>query len=104
MNRYSLLLLTGVALFGLLFGNWARAGVFDIESCRGGYSYLLVTEGECKTYLEQHHLLEQRKDLEALKNLEADYAIMLKERSEACPCLMRTKQSAVPGRTASYSP
>jgi hypothetical protein len=104
MNRYSSLLLTGIAMFGLMFGNGASAGVFDTDSCRGGYSYLLVTEGECKTYLEQHRLLEQRKDLEALKNLEADYAIMLKERSEACPCLMRTKQSATPGRTASYSP
>ena len=104
MNHYSSLLLAGIAVFGLSCGNWANAGVFDIESCRGGYSYLLVTEGECKAYLEQHRLLELRKDLEALKNLEADYAILLKERSEACPCLKGTKQSATPGRTAAYSP
>jgi hypothetical protein len=104
LNRYSSLLFSGIALIGLFFCNWAKAGFFDANSCRGGYDYLLVTEGECKSYLQQHRLLEQRKDSEALKNLEADYAIMLKERSEACPCLMRAKQSAVPGHTASYSP
>jgi hypothetical protein len=104
MIRYSSLLLTGIAMFGLLSSSWARAGAFEVDSCRGGYSYLLVTETECKTYLEQHRLLEQRKEVEALKNLEADYAIMLKERSEACPCLMHARQSAALGRTAAFSP
>jgi hypothetical protein len=93
VNTHSSLLLAVLVISGLMAGNMAQAGGIDTDACRGGYSYLLVTEGECKAYLDQHSVFEQRKDIEALKNLEADYAIMLKERSESCPCMARTAQS-----------
>jgi hypothetical protein len=100
----SSMLLTMIALVGLLSGNVAKAGGLDAEACRGGYNYQLVTEGECKAYLTQHRILEQRKDVEALKNLEADYAILLQERSETCPCISRTAQTASSKRTVAYLP
>jgi hypothetical protein len=104
VNANSSTLLTMIAMAGLLFGNWAKAGGLDTDECRGGYNLLLVTEGECKAYLDQRHLLEQRKDVEALKNLEADYAILLKERSEVCPCIARNLQSAGSRRPVAYLP
>jgi hypothetical protein len=104
VNVNSSRLLTAIAMAGLPFAHGAPAGGLDTDACRGGYNFLLVTEGECKAYLEQRHQLEQRKDAEALKALEADYAILLKERSEVCPCMAGSLRSAESRHPVAYLP
>jgi hypothetical protein len=83
-----------LSMTGLLLGSSAMANGQGEDLCMGGYSYPLVTRTECKSYLDRRRLLEQRKDMEALKNLDADYAIMLKERSEVCPCVAESMRRA----------
>ena len=87
MKSHAAILLIGFAITTVASSAKVSAGGVDMEQCRGGLSTSLVTEAECKAYLNEHRDLELRNDREGLRNLEASFAIMLEERSEACPCV-----------------
>ena len=87
MKRHAAIVLVGFAVAALVSSAQVRARDWDTDQCRGGYNTSLVTEAECKSYLNDHQQLELRSDREGLRNLEASFAIMLQERSEACPCV-----------------
>lgn len=105
MRSHARMLLIGFAITITLSSARVFAGDFDMDQCRGGYNTSLVTEAECKAYLTEHRQLQARNDREALRNLEASFAIMLQERSEACPCVDRkTRELARSRRVLSSFP
>ncbi len=105
MKCHTAMLLVGFAITTSVWSALAFAGVLDMDQCRGGYNTSLVTEAECKAYLNEHHQLELRNNREGLRNLEASFAIMLQERSEACPCVdQKTRELAHARRVLSLLP
>ena len=105
MKRRAAIRLIGLAITTLVSSAMVSAGGLDREQCRGGFNTSLVTETECEAYLNEHRELEMRNDREGLRNLEASFAIMLEERSEACPCVdQRTRELAHSKRVLSSFP
>ncbi len=105
MKSHAAIMLIGFAITTSVSSAQVFAGGLDMDQCRGGYNTSLVTEAECKSYLNEHNQLEQRSDREGLRNLEASFAIMLQERSEACPCVdQKTRELAHARRVLSSFP
>lgn len=105
MKSHAAILLIGFAITTSVSSAEVIAGGFDMDQCRGPYGASLVTEAECKAYLNEHHQMELRNDREGLRNLEASFAIMLEERSEVCPCVdERTRELAHSRRVLSSFP
>ena len=98
MKRHAAILLIGFAITTSVSSAGVSAGGLDMDQCRGGFNTSLVTETECKAYLNEHRELELRNDREGLRNLEASFAIMLEERSEACPCVDQTARALAHSR------
>ena len=105
MKSNAAILLVGFAITTSVSSAQVYAGSSDMDQCRGGYNTSLVTEAECKAYLNEHRDLELRNNREGLRNLEASFAIMLQERSEACPCVdQKTRELAHARRVMSSFP
>lgn len=82
MKPMSLILLAG--LMAMSIANAAPA--LDESACRDGYSTMLLTQKECKTWLSIRATLEKRGNSSALKQLDANMRSLMAERAESCPC------------------
>ncbi len=89
-----------LALTGLSAASPALAGS-ELETCQGGYSQLLMTPGECRTYLRELRAAESRADFAAMLEWQAWHSELLIERAQACPCHARQADLRQPvGRDA----
>jgi hypothetical protein len=85
----------GVMLMGSLVpAAGAQAAVTDETLCRGAYPVLLMTEQECRSYIQQVKALQATGQANALETLKQHHAEQLDERAAICPC-METKPKAV---------
>lgn len=79
------ILLGGIAMFAS-FG--ARADT-DLDVCQAGYKVLLMTQGECRSYLRELRAAQDKADHAAVLDLQEWHATLLIERSQACPCQLK---------------
>ncbi|MGB4062770.1 MAG: hypothetical protein WBK19_02975 [Azonexus sp.] len=82
MKSMTLNLLTGLLLASASSATLAM----DESACRDGYSTMLLTQNECKTWISTHASLEKRGDNTALKQLDERMRNLMAERAETCPC------------------
>ncbi len=76
-----------ILLVGLLGASASSAVLaMDESACYGGYSIMLLTKYECKSWLSSRARLEKRNDHVALKQLDEEMRNMMAERVETCPC------------------
>lgn len=74
-------------LAGLLFASASSAVLaIDDAACRDGYSIMLLTQNECKTWVSTHARLKKQGDNIALNQLNEKMRSMIVERAEVCPC------------------
>lgn len=74
----------------------------DIDSCRGGYSILLMTPAECKSFLKQLKDVRARGDKSAELELREWHTQLLIQRAETCPCLQGQQPRLLGEQTASH--
>ncbi len=77
----------GVAGFLSLLGSVVAHAADDRETCRGGYSMMLMTSSECSIYLGKLKDAHARSDKMALLELREWHTALLIQRAETCPCL-----------------
>jgi hypothetical protein len=58
-----------------------------VDTCRGGYSIMLMTKVECQTYLNDLKDVRARADSVAELELREWHTELLIKRAETCPCL-----------------
>ena len=73
----------------------------DVDNCRGGYSIMLMTKAECRTYLKDLRDVRARSDRMAELELREWHTELLIERAEACPCLRGHQPRLIGQRTVS---
>ncbi len=100
MSRSIALSVLGCA--GLFSGASAQAD--DVEACRGGYSIMLMTPAECRTYLKQLKDVHARADKTAELELREWHTQLLIQRAETCPCLQGQEPRLLGEHTASSQP
>jgi hypothetical protein len=76
----------------------------DIETCRGGYSIMLMTPAECRTFLKQLKDARARGDRRAERDLREWHTELLIQRAETCPCLQGQPPRLLGEQTASRQP
>ena len=86
MKPVSRIIAAGVLGFVSLFAG-ASAQAEDMDACRGGYSMLLMTPSECRTYLKQLKDAHAKSDKMAVLELREWHDELLIQRAETCPCL-----------------
>lgn len=92
----------------LVFGNVAAND--DLDICRAGYKFLLMTPVECKSYLRELRSAQTRSDHLAVLDLQEWHASLLIERSQVCPChtkpapMHRVRMSSNSVPQTAYSP
>lgn len=90
--------LTWIAvLLGMAGGACAAEPVTGQERalCQGNYPVLLMTELECRGYVERRRLLQGQNDTGARIALELQHDRLLSERAAACACAhLRTVSEA----------
>lgn len=64
----------------------ARADTITENDCRNGYSTMLLTQSECKAWVESGARLEMAGDAAGLSRLNAKMKALMAERADACPC------------------
>ncbi len=69
-----------------LFSTHSVRADSDQDACRGGYKVLLMTPGECRTYLHDLRAARARADYAAALDLQEWHTELLIERSQSCPC------------------
>lgn len=69
-----------------LFSAQAARADSDTEICRGGYKVLLMTPGECRTYLHDLRAAQARADYATVLDMQEWHTALLFERSQSCPC------------------
>jgi hypothetical protein len=58
----------------------------DLEECKAGYKMMLMTPGECHSFLRELRSAQARADHLAVLDLREWHTELLIERSQACPC------------------
>lgn len=86
MNSMTLTLALTVASTLLAASTASAAPTLDESACHDGYSIMLLTQSECKSWLSSHASLEKRGDAAALKQLDEKMRSLMADRAETCPC------------------
>ena len=55
--------------------------------CQGPYPVLLMTDLECRLYIQRLGAAEQAGNLLARSSVAGEHDALLRERAEACPCV-----------------
>jgi hypothetical protein len=87
MKTFSRIVVTGVLGVAALLTGASVQAADDVDTCRGGYSIMLMTKAECRTYLKNLKDVRARADRMAELELREWHTELLIERAEACPCL-----------------
>jgi hypothetical protein len=76
------------ALIGssVLFAGGNVYAATDLEDCKAGYKVMLMTPGECRSFLKELRSAQARADHMAVLDLQEWHTELLIERSQACPC------------------
>ena len=99
MQPRKFLILAGLSL--VMFQSTTFAADEDI--CRNGYSTMLLTQTECKTWLSTRKDMEKRGDLKALQQLDQQMQAMMEDRAFVCPCTWdRSLKGVDPARSARF--
>lgn len=70
----------------LMLSAATQAMAADREFCKAGYGVMLMTEGECQSYLDKRKSYQKSGDLAGIQQLDAQVQNELMERALACPC------------------
>lgn len=62
------------------------AGNSDAQLCRGAYPVMLMTDMECRLYLQQKRLLQAQGNARALVLLKQQHDSLMADRAARCPC------------------
>ena len=101
---------TGFLATGMMFlaGVMPATGVLAAEPgealCRGGYPVTLMTDRECRLYIQQVQALRSTGQVQALANLQQQHAEQLKERAAACPCMEPSPKAVAPQHVVMRDP
>ena len=99
------LLAAGVMfLAGLTSVAEAGATEPDEDLCRGSYPVMLVTERECRLYLDEVQALRSQGQLQDLATLRQQHADQLNERAAACLCIEPTPRTVAPQQVVMLDP
>lgn len=82
MQRLTFLTLSVISLAVLHTPAFAA----DEDMCRNGYSTMLLTDVECKSWISSRRDLERRGDLKSLQMLDQKMQAIMEERAYVCPC------------------
>lgn len=75
----------------------------DEDICRNGYSSMLLTQSECKSWLSTRKDMEKRGDLKSLQQLDQQMQALMEDRAYVCPCTWdRSLKGADPTRSARF--
>jgi hypothetical protein len=79
--------MTLTLLAGLIGASASCAALaMDESACRGGYATMLLTQNECRNWVDTRAGLEKRGQLNELKQLDEKMRGLMAERAEVCPC------------------
>jgi photosystem II stability/assembly factor-like uncharacterized protein len=99
MQPFKFLLMSGLSLALLQSTVFAA----DQDSCRDGYSTMLLTQEECNTWVSSRKDMEKRGDLKALQSLDQQMQALMDDRASVCPCTWdRSLKGINPARSARY--
>jgi hypothetical protein len=86
MKAYQRMIATALLGYAALVAGGNVYAGDDLEICQGGYKELLMTPGECRSYLIKLKAAQARADHLAILDLQEWHTELLIERSQACPC------------------
>jgi hypothetical protein len=76
----------------------------DKSLCRGPYPIMLMTDGECRLYLDEVKVLRSKGQLRKLAILQQQHTEQLNERAVACPCMESTLKAIAPQHVVMLDP
>ena len=91
-------------LTGLLSTAEVLATDSDKSLCRGPYPIMLMTDRECRLYLDEVKALRSKGQLKKLAILQQQHAEQLNERAVACPCMETTPKVIDPQHVVMLDP
>jgi len=91
-------------LTGLLSTAEVLATDSDKSLCRGPYPIMLMTDKECRLYLDEVKALRSKGQLKKLAILQQQHAEQLNERAVACPCMETTPKVIEPQHVVMLDP
>lgn len=91
-------------LTGLLSTAEVLATEPDKSLCRGPYPIMLMTDGECRLYLDEVKVLRSKGQLRKLAILQQQHTEQLNERAVACPCMESTLKAIAPQHVVMLDP
>lgn len=93
------ILLAGISLAMIQ----SAAHAADEDMCRNGYSTMLLTQAECKTWMSTRKDMEKRGDLKSLQQLDQNMQALMEDRAYVCPCTWdRSLKGVDPTRSARF--
>jgi hypothetical protein len=102
--KTGLLAVGGMFLAGLTSMTEVHAAEPDEALCRGPYPVMLMTERECRLYLDEVQALRSRGRLEKLAVVQQQHAEQLNERAAACSCVEKSAQVVAPQQVVMLDP
>ena len=91
-------------LAGLMSTGVVTAAEPDQALCRGPYPVMLMTDRECRLYLDEVKTLRSKGQFQKLATLQRQHAEQLNERAAACPCLESVPKATVPQHIVMLDP
>jgi hypothetical protein len=102
--KIGLLAVGGMFLAGLTSVTEARAAEPDEALCRGPYPVMLMTERECRLYVDEVQALRSQGRLQKLAAVQQQHAGQLNERAAACLCVEQSAQAIAPQQVVMLDP
>ena len=102
--KTGLLAVGGMFLAGLTSMTEVRAAGPDEALCRGPYPVMLMTDRECRLYLDEVKTLRSKGQFQKLATLQRQHAEQLNERAAACPCMESAPKATVPQHIVMLDP
>ena len=91
-------------LTGLMSTAEALATEPDQALCRGPYPIMLMTDGECRLYLDEVKALRSKGQFQKLAILQQRHTEQLNERAVACPCMESIPKAIAPQHVVMLDP
>ena len=102
--KTGLLVVGGMFLAGLTSMTEVRAAEVDEALCRGPYPVMLMTERECRLYVDEVQALRSQGRFQQLAAVQQQHAEQLKERAAACSCVEQGPQAIAPQQVVMLDP
>ena len=102
--KTGLLAVGGMFLAGLTSMTEVRAAEPDEALCRGPYAVMLMTERECRRYVDEVQALRSQGRSQKLAAVQQQHAEQLNERAAACSCAEQSPQAIAPQQVVMLDP